>query len=61
MVGKPEKEEALLHLLVVLFWIVVIFIAVTYLIFRLDLDGKALHFLEPIVHKVLKHDKKWTL
>ena len=51
----------MLHLLVVLFWILVIFVAVTYLIFRLDLDGKALHFLEPIVHKVLKHDKKWTL
>lgn len=51
----------MLHLLVVLFWILVIFVAVTYLIFRLDLDGKTLHFLEPIVHRLFKHDKKWTL
>lgn len=49
----------MLHFLVILFWVLVIILAATYVIFRLDLDGKTLHFLEPIVHKLCGHKAKW--
>lgn len=35
------------------------FFGVTYFVFKADLDGKALRFIEPYFHKLLGHSKKW--
>ena len=38
---------------------VLAFFGVTYTIFKLDMDGKTLHFIEPYVHLLCGHSKKW--
>lgn len=35
------------------------FFGVTYFIYKADLDGKTLHFIEPYVHLLCGHSKKW--
>ena len=54
------KEDAMiLSVLTFLFWVLVIFVVATYLIYRLNLDGMTLRLLEPVVHKLCGHSKKW--
>ena len=31
----------------------------TYFIFKTNMDGKTLHFIEPYVHLLCGHSKKW--
>ena len=49
----------ILSVLTFLFWVLVIFVLATYLIYRLNLDGMILRLLEPVVHKLCGHSKKW--
>ncbi|OPZ59152.1 MAG: hypothetical protein BWY87_01141 [Deltaproteobacteria bacterium ADurb.Bin510] len=46
-------------LLILLLKILGILVLATYVIFRLNLDGMTLRLLEPVVHKLCGHDKKW--
>lgn len=34
-------------------------LGVTYFIFKTDMDGKTLHFIEPYLHMLCGHSKKW--